>query len=319
MLRPAFGARATSRFRSARSGWTTSWSSSWRKARECALGDAGSGSPWSRSSWTPCRRGESHDVAHADLERLAATHCAKRFATSCSTRCSSLPSTLIGTGLIISSISYVERSKILQDVGLASIRLFSVGIAIFVGVGLIHGEIYRRTIYTILSKPVSRSEFLVGKYVGLVMTIWLQLAIMTAAFILVSLWAGAPLDGGHASALVLIAMELAIVVAVATLFSAFTTPMLASLFTLGIYMMGHLSRDLLQIGLQSRYGERPDARKGPVPGAAGPRGVQPQCAGGSSAAHQRRTRSGSRSSTLRDTPVLMIFAGSKLINRRDFR
>jgi Cu-processing system permease protein len=155
---------------------------------------------------------------------------------------------LIGTGLIISSISYVEHSKILQDVGLASIRIFSVGIAIFVGVGLIHGEVYRRTIYTILSKPVSRAEFLVGKYVGLVMTIWLQLAIMTLAFVLVSLLAGAPLDWGHASALVLIAMELAIIVAVATLFSSFTTPMLASLFTLGVYVMGHLTRDLLQIG-----------------------------------------------------------------------
>ena len=83
---------------------------------------------------------------------------------------------MIGTGVIVGSISYVEGSRILQDVGLASIRVFSTGIAIFVGVGLIHSEVYRRTIYTILSKPVSRAEFLVGKFVGLVMTIWLQLA-----------------------------------------------------------------------------------------------------------------------------------------------
>ncbi|MDP6978649.1 MAG: ABC transporter permease [Myxococcota bacterium] len=158
---------------------------------------------------------------------------------------------MIGTGVIVGSISYVEGSRILQDVGLASIRLFSTGIAIFVGVGLIHGEVYRRTIYTILSKPVSRAEFLIGKFVGLVMTIWLQLLIMSAAFVVVSLLSGAPVDLGHASALGLIGVELAIVVAVATLFSAFTTPMLASFFTLGIYMMGHLSRDLLQIGANS--------------------------------------------------------------------
>ncbi len=157
---------------------------------------------------------------------------------------------MIGTGVIVGSISYVEGSRILQDVGLASIRLFSTGIAIFVGVGLIHGEVYHRTIYTILSKPVSRAEFLVGKFVGLVMTIWLQLAIMSLAFVLVSLASGAPIDWGHASALVLIGVELAIIVAVATLFSGFTTPMLASFFTLGIYMLGHLSRDLLQIGEQ---------------------------------------------------------------------
>lgn len=157
---------------------------------------------------------------------------------------------MIGTGVIVGSISYVEGSRILQDVGLASIRLFSTGIAIFVGVGLIYSEVYRRTIYTILSKPVSRAEFLVGKFVGLVMTIWLQLVIMSAAFIAVSLSSGAPIDSGHFYALALLGVELAVVVAVATLFSAFTTPMLASFFTLGIYMMGHLSRNLLQIGEQ---------------------------------------------------------------------
>lgn len=155
---------------------------------------------------------------------------------------------MIGTGVIVGSISYVEGSRILQDVGLASIRLFSTGIAIFVGVGLIHGEVSRRTIYTILSKPVSRAEFLVGKFVGLVMTIWLQLAIMSIAFVFVSLGAEAPLDMGHVSALGLLGIELAVVVAVATLFSGFTTPMLASFFTLGVYILGHLSRDLLHIG-----------------------------------------------------------------------
>ena len=75
---------------------------------------------------------------------------------------------LIGTGVLLSTLSYVERERILQDVGLASIRLFGAAIAIFVGVGLIHKEVERRTIYTILSKPVSRTEFLLGKYAGLV-------------------------------------------------------------------------------------------------------------------------------------------------------
>jgi ABC-type transport system involved in multi-copper enzyme maturation permease subunit len=158
---------------------------------------------------------------------------------------------MIGTGVVVSSISYVEGSRILQDVGLASIRLFSTGIAIFVGVGLIHGEVSSRTIYTILSKPVSRAEFLVGKFVGLVMTIWLQLGIMSAAFVAVSLASAAPIDAGHAAALGLIGVELMLIVAIATLFSAFTTPMLASFFTLGIYVMGHLSRDLVQISERS--------------------------------------------------------------------
>ncbi len=158
---------------------------------------------------------------------------------------------LIGAGVLISTLSYVEHTRIVQDVGLAAIRVFSIGIAIFVGVGLIHGEVDRRTIYAILSKPVSRSEFIVGKYIGLVLTIWLQLAIMTAAFILVSLVVGAPIDAGHFAALGLTAVELMLMIAVATLFSAFTTPMLASLFTVGVYLAGHLSRDLYQLGQQA--------------------------------------------------------------------
>jgi len=158
---------------------------------------------------------------------------------------------MIGTGVLLSTLSYVERERIVQDVGLASIRLFSAGIAIFVGVGLIHGEVERRTIFTILSKPLSRSEFLLGKYVGLVLTTWLQVAIMGAAFAVVSLAVGAPLDQAHLAALGLIGMELVVLVAVATLFSAFTTPMLASLFSLGFYAIGHLTRDLRDIGAAS--------------------------------------------------------------------
>ena len=81
---------------------------------------------------------------------------------------------MIGAGVVLSTLSYVEIERILQDIGFASIRFFGVAIAIFVGVGLIHKEVDRRTVYTILSKPLSRSEFLVGKYVGLVLTIWIE-------------------------------------------------------------------------------------------------------------------------------------------------
>lgn len=158
---------------------------------------------------------------------------------------------VIAIAVLIASLSYVEGQRIIQDVGLAAIRLFSVGIAVFVGIGLIHGEVERRTIYTILSKPISRSEFLIGKFLGLVLTVWLQLVFMAIAFVIVSLATGAPLGAGHAQALLVFAAELVVVVAIATLFSSFTTPMLASLFTLGIYMAGHLSRDLHSLGQQA--------------------------------------------------------------------
>ena len=159
--------------------------------------------------------------------------------------------TMIGFSVLVASLSYVEGERIIQDMGLASIRLFSVGIAIFVGIGLIHGEVERRTIYTILSKPVTRPEFLLGKFLGLLLAVWLQLFLMASAFGLVSLLAGAGLNWGYGEALLLVGVELMIIVAVATLFSAFTTPMLAAFFTVGIYVLGHLSRNLYLLGQES--------------------------------------------------------------------
>jgi len=154
-------------------------------------------------------------------------------------------------GTILSALSYVERERMMQDFAFASIRLFSVAIAVFVGVGLIHKEVERRTVYTILSKPLSRAEFLLGKYLGLILIIWLQVAVMAAFFAAVSLGIGAPLGPTHLAALALTGVELALVVALATLFSSFTTPLLASFFSCGIWLAGHLTRDLRDHGANS--------------------------------------------------------------------
>ncbi|MGH0034364.1 MAG: ABC transporter permease [Myxococcota bacterium] len=158
---------------------------------------------------------------------------------------------LILAGVLISTLSYVERERIVQDVGLSAIRLFSVGIAIFVGVGLIHDEVERRTIFTILSKPISRTEFLLGKYVGLVLTTWIQVGLMALVFAGTSLAVGAPFDVGYVAAFGLTLVELMVMVAVATLFSSFTTPLLSSLFSLGIYVVGHATRELRMLGESS--------------------------------------------------------------------
>ncbi|MBW2244947.1 MAG: ABC transporter permease subunit [Deltaproteobacteria bacterium] len=155
---------------------------------------------------------------------------------------------LIGASFLLATLSYVERERILQDIALASIRIFGAAIAIFIGVSLVHREVDRRTIFTILSKPVSRADFLIGKYLGLVTTLWLQLAIMSAGFVLVSWSMGAPLDGGHAIALAATALELAVLVAIATLFSSFATPFLAACYSIGLYVVGHITRDIRALG-----------------------------------------------------------------------
>lgn len=158
---------------------------------------------------------------------------------------------MIASGVVLASLSYVEVDEILQDMGMGAIRLFGAGIAIFLGIGLVHNEVDRRTIFTILSKPVSRAEFLVGKWAGLTATVWIQVILMGIAFVSISGLAGAPLGPDHLLAIALVGLELMVLVAIATLFSAFTTPMLASFFTVGFWMIGHLSREMRALGQQS--------------------------------------------------------------------
>jgi ABC-type transport system involved in multi-copper enzyme maturation permease subunit len=158
---------------------------------------------------------------------------------------------MILSSTFLAALSYVERERILQDVGLAAIRLFGVAIAIFVGVGLIYKEVDRRTVQTILSKPLTRAEFLLGKFVGLVIAIWMQMAIMVTVFGAVSLASGAAVSATHAAAFLLTAVELALVVAIAAFFSAFTTPMLASFFSSALWLVGNLTRNLRDIGAAS--------------------------------------------------------------------
>ena len=153
--------------------------------------------------------------------------------------------------VVISTLSYVEGTRIMQDLAFATMRVFTAGIAILIGINLLHREVERRTLYTILSRPISRSEFLLGKYVGLVAITWLMLFCMGLVFGGVSLAAGAPVHLGHVTATAMLGVEMVIVVAVAILFSSFTTPMLASLFTVGIYLVGHLTQNLYHLSIAS--------------------------------------------------------------------
>jgi ABC-type transport system involved in multi-copper enzyme maturation permease subunit len=139
----------------------------------------------------------------------------------------------------------------MQDLAFATMRMFTVGTAILLGINLLHREVERRTLYTILSRPMSRTVFLCGKYLGLVATTWLMLLCMAVVFGAVSLAAGAPLHMGHVAAVSMLAVEMWIVVSVAILFSSFTTPMLASLFTIATYAVGHLSQSLLSLANSS--------------------------------------------------------------------
>ncbi|HVG32384.1 MAG TPA: ABC transporter permease [Pyrinomonadaceae bacterium] len=149
--------------------------------------------------------------------------------------------------IFVGELSAGQEAKIIVDLGLSAMLLFGTFIAIFVGVGLVYKEIERRTVYAIFSKPVGRGEFLVGKYLGLCLTLALNVAVMGLGISLALLYVGGgwnPLALSIWPAVLLIFMELMILTAVALLFSSFSTPALSALLTFFIFIIGHFSADL---------------------------------------------------------------------------
>ncbi|MFL6333828.1 MAG: ABC transporter permease [Pyrinomonadaceae bacterium] len=154
---------------------------------------------------------------------------------------------LTGGAVFLGELSAAQEAKIIVDMGLSAALLFGVFIAIFVGVGLVYKEIERRTIYAIFSKPVGRGEFLLGKYLGLCLTLAVNVAVMGAGVSLALLyvsWGWDPLVLRIWPAVALIYVELLIVVAVAILFSSFSSPSLSALLTFFVFVIGHFSAEL---------------------------------------------------------------------------
>jgi ABC-type transport system involved in multi-copper enzyme maturation permease subunit len=151
---------------------------------------------------------------------------------------------MIGSSLLLGTLTIGEQSKIIKDIGLASIDLFGVLIAIFIGVGLISKEIEKRTIYTIIAKPVHRYQFLLGRYAGLVFMMWVNTVVMVAAFCLILIIGGTSPDAGIMKAVALMTVAQLIVLSASMLFSTFTTPTLSGIFTLALYVIGELTPDL---------------------------------------------------------------------------
>ena len=156
---------------------------------------------------------------------------------------------MIGSSLLLSDLTLGERARIVLDIGLASMNLFGVLIAIFVGIGLVNREIDRRTLYVVLAKPVTRPTFLLGRYLGLLLTIAMNLVIMCAGLAGILAYGAIPFAPDILKAVLLIMMEVTVVAAVALLCSTFTsTPTLGAIFTLSVWVIGHLTGDLKALG-----------------------------------------------------------------------
>ncbi|MFQ5992788.1 MAG: ABC transporter permease [Nitrospiraceae bacterium] len=158
---------------------------------------------------------------------------------------------LIGASVVLADLTIMEHRKIVTDMGLAAINLIGVIIAIFVGIGLVSKEIERRTVYTIMARPISRTQFILGKYLGLAFTLLVNVGVMLIVY-LATLWIyGAPFHASLLQAVQLIFIELLLVTAIALLFSTFSSATLSAILTLALYVIGHLTADLKGIAEKS--------------------------------------------------------------------
>ncbi len=160
---------------------------------------------------------------------------------------------LIGAAILIGSVSIGIDKVLLVNLGLSAISVFGLLIAIFIGISLVSKEIERRTIYNLLSKPVARYEFILGKYLGLLLTLVVNTGVMTAGFYLTLFYQQRGLGSDDLAPLLsvyLIGLELALVVGVALLFSTLSSPVLSAMFTFCVFIVGNFLDDIQDFGRQ---------------------------------------------------------------------
>jgi len=159
---------------------------------------------------------------------------------------------LIGTSTLLGTLTIGEQARIVNDLGLAAINLVAVIIAIFVGIGLVTKEIERRTVYTILARPITRVQFVLGKYMGLGLIVIVNIAIMFVMFLGTILLTGNVIHGSLFQAVELILVETLLVMAMALFFSTFSSSTLSATMTLGLFVIGYLTSDLKGIAEKSQ-------------------------------------------------------------------
>ena len=162
---------------------------------------------------------------------------------------------IVACAILLGDLTDGQEVRTVTNIGLNAMLLFGTFIAIFVGVGLVSKEVEKRTVYGIFSKPVRRYEFVLGKYLGLCLTLLVNVAIMGVGLSLALVYVGGRSQVGIIwGAIFLIFLELAIVTAVAMVFSSFSTPALSALLTFIVFLIGHLSSSLRELAqsLQSK-------------------------------------------------------------------
>lgn len=148
--------------------------------------------------------------------------------------------------IVLGEMSLNHETRVARDVGLASIRLLGCITAIILGAVLLYNEIERRTIHTIISKPIERHEFVLGKYLGMVMTLSLLVALFTVAMWGVLQMQEVGFTTELLEAVALAYMEVLLVAGIAVFFSSFASPVLSGVFTFLLWRLGHVTPEMQQ-------------------------------------------------------------------------
>lgn len=153
---------------------------------------------------------------------------------------------LIVLAVFLGQGSLQQDARVIRNIGLTTTSLFSNVIGLFLGVTLVYQELERKTIYNVLSKPLTRPVYFFGKFFGVMLTLTLQLVVMSAVLTLVLAFRGDALPPALFYSYWLILIEATLVVAVAFFFSSFSTPYVSGYLTLGVWLVGRLVQELIQ-------------------------------------------------------------------------
>ena len=146
--------------------------------------------------------------------------------------------------LVLGQLIPNEEARVTRDIGIAAISAFGSLTAIFLGVFLLYTEVQRRTIHSIVSKPIERWEFVIGKYLGMALVLSVLVAVFAVAMALMATWQGIGVSSAVVKAIVLAWFEVLTVAAIAIFFSSFSTPFLSGIFALALWAMGRLTPDI---------------------------------------------------------------------------
>jgi ABC-type transport system involved in cytochrome c biogenesis permease component len=152
---------------------------------------------------------------------------------------------LMASSYVLSPLAVGAQQKIVIDIGLAAVSIFAVVLIVLLGAGSFHMEKERGILRALLARPVSRVQFIVGKYVGTLGTVLMVIVLMAAVHMLVIKLTGAQVTSTMLWAVYMTMLEAALVTALVTLFACFTSPLLGSFFTMACVVAGHFSADLL--------------------------------------------------------------------------